>query len=274
MHDPAGASVAGEPGRMAIADLNVGDRLRLVVGVGCIVLLAWTYLFLLARDTGDASMAQMAAMSQMAAWRPVDFALMFLMWVVMMVAMMLPSALPMILLYAAVVRRLSPTLPTGALTGAFVSGYVIAWTAFSVAATALQWALEHIALLSPAMVSSSTLLGGLLLVVAGVYQWTPAKDVCLKHCQAPLVFITTHWRPGVGGALRMGVAHGLFCIGCCWAIMGLLFVGGVMNLLWVAAIAVFVLVEKAAPFGRATGRVAGALLVLAGAYVLFEGQLA
>ena len=102
----------------------------------------------------------------------------------------------------------------------------------------------------------------------------PAKDVCLEHCQAPLVFITAHWRPGVGGALRMGVAHGLFCIGCCWAIMGLLFVGGVMNLLWVAAIAVFVLVEKTAPFGRATGRVAGSLLIFAGLYVLHEGQFA
>jgi len=261
MHDPAGASVAGEPGRMAIADLSVGDRLRLVVGVGCIVLLAWAYLFLLTRDMDDASMATMATMSQMAAWRPIDFALMFLMWVVMMVAMMLPSALPMILLYAAVVRRLSPTLPTGALAGAFVSGYVVAWTAFSVAATALQWALEHIALLSPAMASSSSLLGGLLLVVAGVYQWTPAKDACLRHCRGPVQFISEAWRPGSFGAFRMGAIHGAYCLGCCWFLMGLLFYGGVMNLYWIAGIAAFVALEKTIPAGHWVGRATGAALV-------------
>ncbi len=251
----------------------LGGRRRLLVlgGLAGTVALAWAYLFLLAGDMGDGSRMGAAAMAAMKPWRPVDFALMFLMWAVMMVAMMVPGAAPMILLYAAVARRISPPGHTGAQVGAFVCGYVAAWTAFAAAATGLQWALEGMALLSPMMTGSSALFGGLLLIAAGLYQWTPAKDVCLKHCRAPLTFIASRWRPGAGGALRMGTEHGLFCIGCCWAIMGLLFVGGVMNLLWVAAIALFVLVEKAAPLGPLTGRAAGLLMVLGGTYVSLQG---
>ena len=254
------------------ATANVRDRLTVAVAVGGVVALAWLYLAVLAGDMAPPPMAGAAALVELRQWRGVDVALMFLMWVVMMVAMMVPSALPAILLYAAVVRRLSPARPAGVQTGAFIAGYVIAWTAFCVGATALQWALVRMALLSPGMMSSSVVLGAALLIAAGLYQWSPAKDVCLKHCQAPLVFIASQWRPGAGGAVRMGAAHGLFCVGCCWAIMGLLFVGGVMNLLWVAAIALFVLVEKVAPFGRATGRVAGLVLILAGVFLLVSGR--
>ena len=192
----------------------------------------------------------------------------FFMWAVMMVAMMLPSAAPTLVLYAAIARKMSPELNQGVVTAAFALGYIIAWTGFSLGATILQWGFEQLAVLSPMMKSSSYSLGGVLLIAAGVYQWTPAKDICLKHCQAPLLFISQRWRSGADGALRLGLTHGLYCIGCCWVLMCLLFVGGVMNLLWVAAIAIFVLIEKAAPFGRATGRGVGILLIGVGVYVL------
>ena len=149
--------------------------------------------------------------------------------------------------------------------GIFVAGYIIVWTGFSVVATMLQWALDAAALLSPMMVSSSPALGGALLIAAGLYQWTPIKDVCLRHCRSPLAFVTTAWRPGAWGALRMGLEHGAFCVGCCWVLMGLLFVGGVMNLLWIAAIAAFVFIEKITPVSFGGGRIAGILMIAAGA---------
>jgi len=201
-------------------------------------------------------------------WHAIDFALTFLMWAVMMVAMMLPSTAPTLVLYAAIARKMSPDFSQGVATATFALGYIVAWTVFSLGATTLQWVLEQVSLLSPMMKSSSYSLGGVLLIAAGVYQWTPAKDICLKHCQSPLLFISQRWQSGADGALRLGLTHGLYCIGCCWVLMGLLFVGGVMNLLWVAAIAIFVLIEKAAPFGRAMGRGVGFLLIAAGVYVL------
>jgi predicted metal-binding membrane protein len=126
-------------------------------------------------------------------------------------------------------------------------------------------------LLSPMLVGTSPILGGLLLIAAGVYQWTPLKHACLDHCRSPLHFVMAHWRPGVGGAFRMGLEHGAFCVGCCWFLMGLLFVAGVINMLWVAAIAAFVLLEKVAPQGARVGQASGVLLVLAGAALLVRG---
>ena len=161
-----------------------------------------------------------------------------------MVGMMVPSATPMSLLFAAVARRAraqgSPVAPTFV----FVTGYVAAWTLFSLAATAAQWGLERAALLSPMLASTSAAFGGVLLAAAGLYQWTPWKDACLAHCRAPALFFAAHWRDGPLGAFRMGAAHGLYCLGCCAVLMGLLFFGGVMNLLWVAGLALFVLLEK------------------------------
>jgi predicted metal-binding membrane protein len=195
--------------------------------------------------------------------------LLFLMWAVMMMAMMLPSAMPMILLQAAVVRKIGNGRSFAVSLGVFVGGYVVVWTLFSIAATALQAWLEYLALLSPMMVSKSPQLGGLILVAAGVYQVTPMKDVCLKHCQTPMAFVAAHWRPGVGGAFRMGLHHGLFCVGCCWLLMALLFVGGIMNLLWIAALAAFVLLEKIAIPGTRTGRaISGLCLMAAGVWFL------
>ena len=199
---------------------------------------------------------------------PLGAALMFLMWWVMMIGMMLPSALPMTLTFATVNRRRralgTPYVPTAV----FVAGYVLAWGAFSVAATALQWGLERAALMAPMMRTSSPLLGGLLFVAAGLYQLTPLKHACLRRCRSPLAFVLERWRDGTAGALRMGAEHGAYCLGCCALLMALLFVGGVMNLLWVAAIAGWVLVEKVLPRGAMLARAAGVSAIAFGAWMI------
>jgi predicted metal-binding membrane protein len=202
-------------------------------------------------------------------WTAADFGLMLAMWAVMMVAMMLPSAAPMLLLHAAVLRqRRGGASPLGR-TALFALGYLLVWTGFSVVATVAQWWLHGALLLTSMMgAAASPLLGGALLLAAGAFQWTPVKRACLHHCRSPIHFLAAGWREGVGGTLAMGLRHGLYCVGCCWFLMALLFVGGVMNLLWVAGIAAYVLVEKLAPAGHLIGRAAGLLLVAAGAWTL------
>ena len=229
--------------------------------------LAWTYLFVTAADVSRMS----GAMATMTPWSAVDFALMFVMGSVMMVAMMLPSAAPMVLLYAAVARRARNKGQVLAPVGAFACGYIAVWVLFSTVATTLQWALEQAALLSPMMTSASPAFAGTLLIGAAVYQWTPLKAACLEHCRAPIEFLSRRWRPGIGGSVAMGLEHGAYCVGCCWALMALLFVAGVMNLLWVAAIAALVLVEKLTPLGRASGRAAAVLLAAAGLGLILFG---
>jgi predicted metal-binding membrane protein len=234
-----------------------------------VIALAWTYLVVSSTRMGAAASAHaMMGMMEMP-WTAAHVVLTFLMWAVMMVAMMLPSTIPMALTYAAVHRRVapsqSPTLPVTF----FASGYLLVWLGFSVGATLLQWALEQAALLSPALVAASPLLGGSLLILAGLYQWAPLKEFCLRRCQMPLAFIAHHWRAGRGGAVRMGVEHGVYCVGCCWALMLLLFVGGVMNLIWVAAIAVFVLLEKLGARARVARWISGAGLVAGGGAVMW-----
>jgi predicted metal-binding membrane protein len=249
------------------------DRWIVLGGLAGITALAWAYLVAMAIGMGDMPMAMGEAMMtvEVAPWGALDFALMFLMWAIMMVGMMVPSAAPMILLFAKVSRQRTERAGPFTPTGAFVAGYVAVWTGFSLTATGLQWALEQAALLSPMMMAStSPLLGGGLLVLAGLYQWTPLKDVCLRHCRSPLHFLLHGWLRGVGGAFRMGLEHGAYCVGCCWVLMGLLFVAGVMNLLWVAAIAGFVLLEKVAPAGARLGRLSGLLLVAAGVFVMLR----
>jgi len=204
-----------------------------------------------------------------AAWSAQYFAVMAVMWIVMMAAMMLPTATPMILLHATLARR-RHVLQRAALAanGFFALGYVAVWSASALGATVLQWALAEAALLSPMMQASSRGLAGALLVAAGIYQFTPLKQTCLRHCRSPLDFIMSHWRNGPAGSYAMGVRHGAYCLGCCWALMLLLFVGGVMSLAWIAGLAAFVLVEKLAPFGHWTTRLAGLALVGWGAGVL------
>jgi predicted metal-binding membrane protein len=185
------------------------------------------------------------------------------MWAVMMLAMMTPSAAPVILIFAGMQRGQSGRrLPVTLLI--FVAGYLTVWSGFSAAAAAAQWALHQAAMLSPAMKTASPWVGGAILIAAGIYQITPSKRACLAHCQSPLGFLMSHWRRGTAGAFRMGIAHGAYCVGCCWALMCVLFVVGVMNLAWVAALSVFVLVEKVGPAGQIVARVAGAVMVAAG----------
>ncbi len=193
---------------------------------------------------------------------------MFFMWAIMMVGMMLPSATPMILLYAGMVRKAERQGTPMAPTVAFVCGYLAIWCMFSVGATLLQWGLHEAAWLSPMMRARSSGLGGSLLMIAGLYQLTPWKNVCLDHCRSPAHFLSHHWRPGVRGAFRLGLEHGVYCLGCCWAMMGLLFFGGVMNLLWIVGISLFVFLEKMLPFGMWGGRLAGGGLIVLGVLVL------
>ena len=190
------------------------------------------------------------------------------MWGEMMVAMMLPSAAPIILTFATVNRkrreREQPYVPSAI----FVSGYLAVWTGFSVIAALGQWALHGTALLSSGMVSTSRTLAGMLLIAAGFFQLTPRKHACLRHCRSPLTFLLTDWHEGHGGAFWMGLKHGAYCTGCCWVLMALLFVLGVMNIWWVGAITALVLIEKIAPRGAWIGRAVGVLVIAWGMFSL------
>ncbi|HET9862575.1 MAG TPA: DUF2182 domain-containing protein [Steroidobacteraceae bacterium] len=202
-------------------------------------------------------------------WSVGHFAFMAAMWVVMMIGMMTPSVAPMLLLYGAIARR-EAGRHAFASTGWFFSGYLLAWSGFALVATLLQWLLEWRALVTPMMAGTSRTLGGLALTAAGLYQWLPLKQACLASCRAPLSFVQAHggFQPGVAGSLRLGLLHGLHCIGCCWALMLLLFAFGVMNLQWIAALMIVVLVEKLAPAARAVSRVLGLAAIAAGIALL------
>lgn len=205
-------------------------------------------------------------------WSLTETLLTFLMWSIMMVGMMMPSASPMVLLYARVSRhRDNQPSHRNDLTKELslcIAGYLLVWTLFSALATALQYGLESLALLSPILVSTSHILAGALLILAGLYQLTPWKENCLRLCQMPAAFIASHYRPGAKGALKMGLQHGAYCVGCCWALMLLLFVGGVMNLWWVLLLTLYVLVEKLVRFGNVIKLSAAALLTAYGSYLL------
>lgn len=258
------------------------DRTIVVCGLVFVTVVAWAYLFYQAHQMNNMPMEGMdmnmpmsmpmgmeMAMPQMQSWQAIDLVLIFIMWTVMMVGMMLPTASPMILLFAVVSRKRREQARPFVSTGIFVTGYLTVWTSFAALATLAQWRLHAAALLSPMMVSTSPILGGALLIAAGIFQWTPLKHACLSHCRSPLDFITTHWREGKVGAFLMGLAHGAYCLGCCWVLMSLLFVTGVMNILWIAIIAVFVLVEKvaSAKISPWVSRVAGVVLLGWGAWL-------
>lgn len=202
------------------------------------------------------------------AWSTAEIMPLFLMWAEMMVAMMIPSAAPMILTFAMVNRkrreRERPFVPTSL----FMAGYLIVWCVFSLAAALAQWALHGAALLTPMMESSSPVLGGALLISAGIFQWTPWKKSCLAQCRSPLQFLLGDWREGQAGALWMGIKHGAYCTGCCWLLMALLFVAGVMNMAWVAIITVLVLLEKMVPGGVWFGNMVGFGFVAWGAWMV------
>jgi predicted metal-binding membrane protein len=238
---------------------------RLVVGTALllVVVASWLYLLHMAQGMSTHGSGSMAHDT----WSVSAVVGLVVMWTVMMIAMMTPSAAPMITMFAAVHRRRAahgrPAVPTAV----FVLGYLVVWTAFSVLAAFAQTALHSAMLVSSAMTTTSPLLGGALFVVAGVFQWTPLKRACLATCRSPLSFVMREWREGHRGAFVMGLRHGAYCLGCCWALMLLLFVAGVMNLLWVAVIALAVLLEKIVPGGELVGRLAGIVLVAAGIYM-------
>jgi predicted metal-binding membrane protein len=255
-----------------VAALVRRDRALMWTGIGALVAAAWAYLFYLRERMGapaDGAMSGMAGMTgELAPWTVVDLAFTVMMWAIMMVGMMLPAAAPVILLFATVNRKRREQGASAVPTAAFGLGYLLVWGGFSILAGLAQWGLHAAALLSPTMAAQSPLVGGALLVAAGVYQITPLKEACLAHCRTPLGFFMTEWRDGLAGALQMGLRHGVYCLGCCWVLMGLLFVTGVMNLAWVAVIAFFVLLEKTAPGGRLIGRLASVGLIAAGIAVL------
>jgi predicted metal-binding membrane protein len=201
-------------------------------------------------------------------WSTFYAALVFAMWWVMMVAMMVPSAAPMILLFTAIKRKQGASVSPSVEAWVFLSGYLLIWAGFSLIAALAQWGLERAGLLSMAMASTSATFGGVILLAAGLYQFTPVKNACLRYCRSPVLFLSLHWRRGAMGALRMGLRHGGYCLGCCWFLMALLFVSGVMNLVWIAAIALYVACEKLLPLGGGLSRAAGVTLIVSGAIVL------
>ena len=229
---------------------------RLIVPLAAVLIASWAWIVALARDMYG-PMTGASAWMMTPVWDTPHLLLLFAMWAVMMIAMMLPSALPVVLLAGS-------TGHAGFLAG----GYLAAWAIFSVGATALQWALGTLAVLNPMMETASPEAGAALLAVAGIYQWTPLKDACLTACQAPMAFLMRRWRSGRGGAFRMGLEHGARCVGCCWALMLLLFAGGVMNLTVIVALTLFVAFEKLVPTGPWGPRLSGALLIAAAAWML------
>lgn len=240
-------------------------------GIILITALAWGYLVHLNRQMSSAA-AEATAMMNMgmrmdAPWAAADLSFTFTMWAVMMVGMMSATAAPMLLLVAkSHVRQSNRGTPTAVV--AFALGYVAMWVGFSALATLAQWGLHNAALLSPAMAVASPRISAALLIAAGVYQLTPLKRACLRHCQSPMNFLMSHWRNGVGGAFRMGVHHGVYCLGCCWVLMCVLFAVGVMNLVWVAALTVFVLIERLSTPGTFLSRTGGIVLIVLGGAML------
>jgi len=249
------------------------DRLILYSGLLLIAALAWAYMFYLDNEMKNMDMSMGQLMPSMQMWDFKKFVLMFVMWFVMMVAMMLPSTAPAAIIFAKVYRKRKSEGEPFVPLGVFLVGYFTIWAGFSLAATTTQWLLHKAALLSPMMVSTSPVLGGILLLAAGLFQFTPLKNACLTRCRNPLDFLISQWREGNYGAYIMGIKIGYFCVGCCWILMALLFVAGVMNLLWVAIITLFVLIEKVLPYPIWTSRVAGVLLVIWGLLMLFKPSI-
>ncbi len=239
------------------------DRVIVLASLGALALLAWAWL-LLGAGTGARPLpgaGPMAAMAMPTQWTAAYAGLVLFMWAVMMLAMMLPSAAPVVLLVALIARhRAAVGGQVSASVACFVLGYALVWSGFSVAVTALQWRLTMSGLLSAEMQRIDALSAGVVLAAVGLNQWTPLKRACLRHCRSPLDFLLSHWRDGSLGAVVSGIRHGAFCLGCCWALMALLFVGGLMNLAWIAGISLLVLLEKAAPWGEQTSRIAGGVL--------------
>jgi len=236
------------------------ERIAVVIGLLAVIALAWAWLW------SHSGMSMPSGMRM----PPPQFPFLFAMWWIMMAAMMLPSAAPMILLFGTISEHARASCKPYVPTAVFASAYLVVWGAFSLAAAGLQWWIEVRFEPVMSMGLSSRTLTGMLLIAAGAYQFTPLKDACLRQCRSPFQFLMSNWRPGPRGALRMGLGHGVYCLGCCWLLMGLLFVGGVMNLWWVVGVALYVLLEKLVPGGPWLSRGAGLALAVAGTAALLS----
>jgi predicted metal-binding membrane protein len=253
--------------RTALESLLRRDRWLIGGALAVTIALCWACIVPMARDMYGA-MTGPAAWMMTGRWDFAHVLLLFAMWVVMMAGMMLPSAAPTLFLYAGVIRKSPEGDRVPAHVYAFAGGYLLVWTAFSLVATVLQRELSNLVLLTPMMEASDRAVGGALLIVAGLYQLTPFKRTCLESCRSPAEFIVRHWRRGAAGGFHLGLAHGAYCLGCCWALMLLLFAGGVMNLWWIGALTALVLIEKLAPLGAQGGRLSGLVMVAMGLWNL------
>ncbi len=251
-------------------DQPLRDRVVIWLGLAAVTALSWLDVY---RQMGPmGGMVDLAMPAAYVPWTAADFALNMAIWWAMMPGMMLPSAAPMILTFATINRqkrrRGQPFVPTMV----FSSGYLIAWGVFGIFATLADWGSERAALISPLTGKLTPILGAVVVTAAGIYQLTPLKSVCLTHCRSPFNFVLNHWRAGITGALRMGVEHGLYCLGCCWFLMALLFAAGIMSPLWMAVITVFVLVEKLFPAGQWIARVSGVAMLGVGVFLLTQAE--
>jgi predicted metal-binding membrane protein len=252
--------------------IPIRDRALVALSILTMCALAWAYLIYLVSEVppmASGTVSMTLAMPADHSWGLADFTAMLVMWSVMMVAMMLPSATPMILLFEKIHQRRKSQGGKRYPIALFIGGYLLVWIGFSVLATLMNWALHSGGMLSSMMGRVTPVVAGISLLAAGTYQWTTLKYACLTHCRSPVGFLMAHWDEGRWGAVRMGAHHGLYCLGCCWLLMVLLFVLGVMNLLWIAVLTAFVLAEKVVPKGRLLGRTAGLLMIGWGGRLIF-----
>ncbi|HXM01072.1 MAG TPA: DUF2182 domain-containing protein [Chthoniobacterales bacterium] len=256
----------------------VAQRDRLLVGFALagIAAAAWLYLAHEAERFAATGVCQCAAVMiggpDLAPWSPQALLPLFLMWTEMMLAMMLPAVTPLVLLFSKVARSRAERGQPYVSTAFFVAGYFAVWTLFSLVAALAQWMLHGLTLLSPQMTTNTGIVGGTMFMAAGVFQFTPLKKTCLTHCRSPLAFLMTEWRDGHAGAFLMGWKHGLFCTVCCWLLMLLLFAVGVMNLLWIAVLAIFALSERIAPKRWHLSQLSGLVLLCFGAWLAFSAR--
>ena len=268
---PSLTSPSGEASQLAAHS----PALRFAVGTGIALVLSASWAYVVWMVWGMEHMDAVAdslLMPGMMDWSGRDLVLVFIMWAIMMAAMMLPSAAPMLMMFARIAEGRSTRARASLATGVLGIGYLAVWTAFGLVATLSQWGLLEARLINPMMASASVYLSAALLVAAGIYQWTPLKNACLTRCRSPLSVLLTEWRPGMSGAFAMGLRQGAYCTGCCWLLMALLFVFGVMNLLWIAALALFVLLEKLLRQPRWFAQGAGILLIAWGALVAAQAK--
>ena len=254
---------------LTMSTLHARERLLTWLALITVAILAWGYLIM------HGMHAQMPMNGEMASTGDDGMSVLVtatVMWSVMMVAMMLPSASPMLLTFLRIHQQRERKASASVATWVFITGYLAAWLAFAAAAAVMQWALQQSALLSSPMGHVTPLLGGTLLIIAGAFQFSDLKQACLNKCRSPLSFLMTEWREGNGGALIMGLRHGVYCTGCCWALMLLMFVGGVMSLVWMAGLAVYFLAEKLLPQAERISRICGVLLAVAGIVILLSAS--